>query len=257
MRIQTISSALRISALRRNAVSLKTVVLAVQTLILIFCYCSVFAQVHTNHKATLTIDGKQLYSSSIQFSRQGDTTRRLTAYFDHTQRLVRAETTLFREKPLALYSNIIDDYRNGEHIRLTASGNSYTIQRRKKSDAALEEKTMTAENAIVGALLGERVAQAVPQIIRGEEVQFPLAIPYLGISTTMKLVKTGTETIKGKGCIIAKLEASNFLLRAVVGEASYFAFEQSKPYRLIRYTGLLGIPSPEGSQQSGIADTHY
>lgn len=225
--------------------------------ILVFGTLTAFSQAHTNHSAALTIDGKQHYSYNVEFSQHGDTTKRMTSYFDNTKRLIRKETTLFRAKPLALYSNTIDDYRTGESIRLTASGSTYKLKRREKTGASTEEKTMTADNAIVGALVSERVAQSLEQITRGEEVQFVLAIPYLGITSAMKLVKTGTETINGTNCIVAKLEASNFFLRTVMGEPSYFTFEQAKPHRLIRYAGLLGLPSPEGAQQSGIAQTHY
>jgi hypothetical protein len=47
------------------------------------------------------------------------------------------------------------------------------------------------------------------------------------------------------------------VFKALMGEPSLFTFEVAKPHRLMRYKGILGLPSAEGKQQSGVVVGKY
>jgi hypothetical protein len=226
-------------------------------------------QAHLNHTAQLTIDGKNTHSYTVQFSQNGDTTQRVTSYFDNAQRLVRVEITKFRTKPLALFSNKIDDYRTGEFLAQDVSGSQsgnqsgsqsgsrFTTRRRERKGEVMQEKSVTAENGIVATLVSERAGESVGALDKGQSVKFTLVLPALGMVTEMKLEKTGNETVSGVSCITVKLEPSNFMLKALMSEVSYFTFERAAPHRFMQYKGILGIPNDEGKQQSGVAVMKY
>jgi hypothetical protein len=116
---------------------------------------------------------------------------------------------------------------------------------------------MTADNAILSTLVAERIALSMEALDRGETTTFMLALPLHGIMAEMSLVKVQNETINGVSCAIIKLAPSNLLFRVLMGDPSYFFFERAKPYRLIQYKGIVGLPSPEGKQQRGLAQMIY
>jgi hypothetical protein len=212
---------------------------------------------YINHTGFLTIDGKQTHSYTIQFSHNGDTTRRVTSYFDTSQKLIRKETTVFRASPLALFSNTIDDYRTGEYLRQELHGNRFITRRRERKGEEIKEKSVSAENAIVATLVSERARQSIEAIDKGLDVKFTLALPAMGIVTEMQFVKAENRTIQGVPCVRVKLEPSNFILKAMMGDPSYFTIERATPHRFMHYEGILGLPSDEGKQQSGFVAMRY
>jgi hypothetical protein len=222
-----------------------------------FAHIHVLAQAHTNHSAQMTIDGKNSHTYTIQFAQNGDTTRRVTSYFDNEKRLVRQETTRFRAKPLTIYSNYIEDFRTGETLQQSVSKNTFTVKRRERKGAELEEKSVTAENGILSTLVTERIAQSVDALERGETISFTLALPLRNMVVEMSIVKVSNEAVSGVQCAVISLAPSNFVFKALMGEPSLFTFEVAKPHRLMRYKGILGLPSAEGKQQSGVVVGKY
>ena len=212
---------------------------------------------HIDYSASLAIDGKNTHTYTVQFAQSGDTTRRVTSYFDSGKRLVRQETTHFQAKQLKLYLNNIEDFRTGEFLHQTYSGSRFVAQRRERKGAELEERSIKAENAIVTTLVSERVAQSLEALDKGENVTFTLALPLHGIIAEMSLVKTGSETVNGVPCSTIRLEPSNFFFRILMGEPAYFTFERAKPNRFMKYKGVVGLPSAEGKQQSGFVVITY
>jgi hypothetical protein len=215
------------------------------------------SQAHLDYSAALTIDGKTSHSYTVQFTQNGDTTRRVTSYYDNGKRLIRQETTNFRAQGLKLFSNKIQDFRTGEYLLQTSSGNRFNVEHRERKGAELEEKSITAENGIVTTLVTERIALSMEALDRGETVSFVLALPLRGIVTEMNLLKSSTEAVGGVACAVIKLEPSNFVFKALMGEPSLFFFERAKPHRLMQYKGIVGLPSAEGKQQSGVAVAKY
>jgi hypothetical protein len=212
---------------------------------------------HIDYAASLAIDGKTTHTYTVQFTQSGDTTHRITSYFDTEKRLVRQETTHFQEKHLKLYLNKIEDFRNGEILMQTVSGNRYLVQRRARRDSGIEQRSLTADNAIVTTLVSERVAQSLEELERGENVTFMLALPLHGFVAEMSLVKTSSEAVGGVPCVTIRLEPSNFIFKALMGEASYFTFERAKPHRFMQYKGVVGLPSADGKQQNGFVVIKY
>ncbi len=227
--------------------------------LLLVCFSTGFtaSQSHENYSALITIDGKQTHTYTVQFSQNGDTTKRVTSYFDGSKRLVRQETTKFRANTLTLFANKIEDFRTGEYLWQTASGNRFYAQRRERTGSENEQKSITADNAIVTTLVSERVAMSMEALDRGETVTFTLALPLRGIVTDMNLVKISSEIVGGVACSTIKLEPSNVIFRLMMGEPSLFTFERAKPHRFMQYKGILGLPTPEGKQQSGTVAIKY
>jgi hypothetical protein len=212
---------------------------------------------HIDYSASLAIDGKNTNTYTVQFAQSGDTTRRVTSYFDNNKRLLRQETTHFQAKQLRLYFNKIEDFRTGEFLQQTYSGSRFIAQRRERKGAEIEERSIKAENAIVTTLVSERVALSLEALDKGETVTFTLALPLHGIVAEMTLVKTSSEAVNGVPCITIRLEPSNFIFRILMGEPAYFTFERAKPNRFMQYKGVLGLPTVEGKQQTGFVVIRY
>lgn len=218
---------------------------------------NILAQQYINYKGELTIEGKQTYYYTAQFSQHGDTVSRVTTYFDNTNKRIRVEMTKFRPTPLTLLSNKIDDYRMGEYLAQEVNGNRFTTRRRERRGEDIQEKSVTAENAIVSTLVSERIRQNVSVLDKGQDVKFILALPAMGIVTEMRLVKVENRTVQGVACVAIKLEPSNFMLKALMGEPSVFTMERAAPHRFMQYQGILGLPTDEGKQQIGTVVMKY
>lgn len=218
---------------------------------------SVLAQAPINHSAEMTIDGKTTHTYTVQFSQNGDTMKRVTSYFDASKRLVRQEISKYRTKPLTLYSNAVEDYRTGEYLRQFSTGNRFVAQRRERTGAELEEKSISAENGLIATLISEKIRQSIDAVDSDGKSAFILALPLIGIVAEMNIIKVGYETISGIPCIKVKLEPSNFFYRMLMGDPSFFCFERAKPHRIMYYKGIVGLPSDKGEQQSGIILMRY
>ncbi len=216
-----------------------------------------FAQAHINYTGQMSIDGKKASSYTVQFVQNGDTMQRTTAYFNAAQKLVRKEVTKFRLRPLALFSNRLDDYRTGESSSLKVEGNRYTLHRKERGDAKLEEKSTTAENAIVSTLVIERAGANIDVLDKGQEVKCMVVIPSRDMVTELRLIKMDNRVVEGVPCVAVKLEPTSFMLKMLAGEPTILTFERAAPHRLMQYEGIVGLPSDEGKQQSGVVVMKY
>ncbi|MCU0426257.1 MAG: hypothetical protein MUF71_11595 [Candidatus Kapabacteria bacterium] len=214
-------------------------------------------QAPINHSAEMTISGKTSHTYTVEFKQQGDTVHRITSYFDAGKRLVRQETSKYRTRPLTLYSNVVDDFRTGEYLRQFSKGNRFVAQRRERTGANLEEKSITAENGLIATLISERIRQSIETVDEEGKTSFMLALPLIGIVAEMNIIKVGYETVSGVPCIKVKLEPSNFFYRMLMGEPSFFCFERAKPHRILSYKGIVGLPGDKGEQQSGVVLMRY
>jgi hypothetical protein len=218
-------------------------------------------QSYQNYTGRITMHGASgsTHFYTAQFATHGDTMRRTTTYFDNAKKPVRVEMTDFRLKPLALITNKIDDYRTGEYLLQTVAGSRFTTVRRERKGGEMQTKFVQAENSntIVATLISERLRQGVETLERGQNLTFTLALPTMGIVTDMKVEKVADETISGVPCVTVKMEPSNFLFKAMQSEPSYFSFERAAPHRFMRYKGILGLPTDEGKQQSGVVMMVY
>lgn len=210
-----------------------------------------------HYSALLTIDGKTTHSYTVDYLPKGDTIRRVTSYFDDTKRLVRQETSVYIPQTLMLFTNKIEDFRTGEYLLQTNNGNRFIAQHRERFGDKIAQKSISSENAILSTLVAERIQQSMEELERGQTSTFTIALPLHGITADMSLEKVHTEIINGIPCSTIKLAPSNVFFRIVMGEPAYFSYERAKPHRLIQYKGILGLPSPEGKQQRGLAKMLY
>jgi hypothetical protein len=225
---------------------------------LFLCASSVVsAQTHLNYTAQMNIDGNNSYTYTVQYEQKGDTTQRITSYYFGGKQLVRQEITHFRAKPLTLFSNKVEDFRTGEWLWQTAFGTNFTTKRRERKGAEIEEKTITAERAIVTTLVSEGIANNAELLERGQPVRFTVAVASRGVVTEMTVEKTGNEVINGVQCTIVTLNPSNIIFKLLMGEPSYFTFESAAPHRFMRFKGSVGLPDKEGQAQRGLVTMKY
>ncbi|TAE30981.1 MAG: hypothetical protein EAZ92_03920 [Candidatus Kapaibacterium sp.] len=212
---------------------------------------------HIDYSASIAIDSKNTHTYTVKFAQSGDTTRRVTSYFDNTKRLVRQETTHFQAKQLKLYLNKIEDFRTGEYLFQTSTSNGFAAQHRERKGAELEERSIKAEHAIPTTLVSERVAQSIEAVDRGENVTFFVALPLHGIVAEMSITKASNEVVNGVPCVTIRFEPSNFLFKILMGDPSFFTFERAKPNRFMQYNGVLGLTTAEGKRQNGFVVIKY
>ncbi len=212
---------------------------------------------HIDYSATIAINSKNTHTYTVKFVQSGDTTRRVTSYFDSEKNLVRQETTHFQAKQLKLFLNKIEDYRTGEYLFQTPSANGFVAQHRERKGAGLEEHSIKAENAVPTTLVSERIAQSIEAVDRGENVTFMVALPLHGIVADMCLSKAASEVVSGVPCITIRFEPCNIFYRILMGEPGYFTFERAKPNRFMQYKGVLGLTTAEGKRQNGFVVIKY
>ncbi|MFY7998351.1 MAG: hypothetical protein ACOVSW_07100 [Candidatus Kapaibacteriota bacterium] len=235
-------------------------------LTMVCCSVGVFAIVpstittlspHIDYSATIAIDGKNTHTYTVKFAQNGDTSFRITSYFDNQKHLVRQETTHFQAKQLKLYVNKIEDYRTGEYLFQIPSANGFIAHHRERKGANLETHSIKAENAVPTTLVSERIAQSIEAVDRGENATFMVALPLHGIVAEMCLTKARNETVNGVPCITIRFEPCNIFFRILMGEPGYFTFERAKPNRFMQYKGVLGLTTAEGKRQNGFVAIKY
>jgi hypothetical protein len=103
----------------------------------------------------------------------------------------------------------------------------------------------------------ERAGVNIGTLDKGQEVKCTVVIPSRDMVTELRLIKIDSRVIEGVSCVAIKLEPTSFMLKMLTGDSTILTFERAAPHRLMQYEGVLGLPTDEGKQQSGVVVMKY